>query len=82
MTYLKKYLGPEPKPMTEEEKKEDVAIMEKIMENYKNRPEPEPIIYTCPLCSIQTGEYIDDWINHLAQKHTSLELARYIAEEE
>lgn len=84
MTYLKKYSGPEPKPMTDEERKAEIEVLETIMERYKTRPvePPEPVIYRCPLCSTQTGQKQQDWVDHLAQKHTSLELAEYIAEEE
>lgn len=80
--YLTKYLGPKPKPMTDEERKAEVEVLETIMERYKTRPEPEPVVYRCPLCSVEIGQKQSDWVNHLAQKHTSLELAHYIAEEE
>ncbi len=55
---------------------------EDIYSGYIKKLSKQPIVYRCPLCSIQTGQEVDSWINHLAQKHTSLELAHYIADED
>lgn len=73
---------PKVEPMTQEETLSEWQSLLLGIKRITEQPPPEPIIYRCPLCSVETGKYIDDWINHLAQKHTSLELAQYIADED
>lgn len=72
---------PKIKPMTPEETKTEWQSLLDGVKRISEQP-LDKVVYRCPLCSIEIGQNQDSYTIHLAQKHSPLELAVYISEED